>query len=163
MSFAPFLAAPPIIQIHAVAATVALVLGPIAIYRERRDRLHKWGGYIWVTAMLCTALSSFGIREYALIGPFSPIHLLSCLAIWSIWVGMRHIYRGNIRAHRKTFHSLYWNGLLIAALFNFMPGRVVNRLFFNDARELGWVVIGAGGAFLIGRILRSRQLFARLA
>jgi hypothetical protein len=44
-----------------------------------------------------------------------------------------------------------------------MPGRVVNRLFFNDARELGWVVIGAGGAFLIGRILRSRQLFARLA
>lgn len=162
MSFAPFLAASPTIQIHAIAATLALVLGPVAIYRDRRDALHKWIGYIWVIAMLCTALSSFGIRAYAVIGPFSPIHILSCLAIWSIWVGMRYIYRGNIRAHRKTFQSLYWNGVLVAALFNFLPGRIVNRLFFNDAREIGWVVIGAGGAFLVGRILLSRQSFARL-
>ena len=42
MSFAPFLAASPTIQIHAIAATLALVLGPIAIYRDRRDVLHKW-------------------------------------------------------------------------------------------------------------------------
>ena len=30
--------------------------------------------------------------------------------------------------------NLYWYGLVIAGLFNFLPGRLVNRAVLGDAR-----------------------------
>ena len=40
MTLAPFLDAPVYIQLHASTAALAVVLGPIVILRNRRDRLH---------------------------------------------------------------------------------------------------------------------------
>ena len=66
------------------AALVAHFLGPFALDRARRDRLHKVLGYTWVLAMAITALSSFFIHSFPVIGPFSPIHLLALFALWSL-------------------------------------------------------------------------------
>ncbi|CUH76627.1 DUF2306 domain-containing protein [Tropicibacter naphthalenivorans] len=155
MSLTPFLDAAPIIQTHALAATVALGLGPVVIYRQRRDRLHKVLGYVWVLAMAFAALSSFGIRAYAVLWIWSPIHLLSVMALWSLWRGMAYAFQGNIRGHLMTFRSLYWRGVLVAAVFNFLPGRVVNRMFFNDMREAGYIVIALGLAVIAWDIWRQ--------
>jgi len=163
MTFAPFLEAPTYIQIHAFTAALAVILGPFVILRNRRDRLHKTGGYIWVLAMLVVAISSFWIKEFALIGPFSPIHLLSVLTLWTLWVGMRHAFAGRIDQHRAAFQNLYWRGLLIAGLFNFMPGRATNRSVFPETPDAGWLVIVIGMAVIFGDVARRRIMQIRLA
>ena len=53
------LQAPIHIQFHILCAVYALLIGPVAIFRPRRDRLHRWLGYSWVVALALTALSSF--------------------------------------------------------------------------------------------------------
>lgn len=157
MDYAPILAAAPEIQLHASAALVALVLGPVAILRPRRDRLHRALGYVWMVAMITAALSSFWIHSFALIGGFSPIHLLSLLALWSIWLSLRAAFRGDYRLHAIVLRNLYWRGVLIAGLFNFLPGRTVNRVFFEATPRLGAVVIGVGMALILADLLRQRR------
>ena len=158
MTLTPFLTAAPHIQLHAIAALLALLLGPIALYRTRRDRLHKVLGHVWMLAMLTAALSSFAISSFGVIGPVSPIHLLSVLALWSLWRGLVTIRAGQVAAHRATLRNLYWRGVIVAALFNFLPtGRVVNRMVFPDSPQLGWVVIGAGLALLVAQAFLARS------
>ena len=158
MTLTPFLTAAPHIQLHAIAALLALFLGPIALYRTRRDRLHKVVGYVWMLAMLTAVLSSFAISNFGVIGPVSPIHLLSVLALWSLWRGIVTIRAGQVAAHHATLRSLYWRGVIVAALFNFMPtGRVVNRMVFPDTPQLGWVVIGAGLVALVAQAWLARR------
>ena len=162
MTLAPFLDAPVYIQLHASTAALAVVLGPFVILRNRRDRLHKTGGYIWVLAMFVVAVSSFWIKEFGLIGPLSPIHLLSVLTLWSLWAGLRHAFAGRIDLHRRVFQNLYWRGLLIARLFNFMPGRATNRSVFPETPDAGWVVIALGLTLILGDVARRRILEIRL-
>lgn len=148
MTFDPFLSAPVHIQIHAVAAMIAVAIGPLAILRQRRDRAHKVAGYLWVTAMLVTALSAFSIGSFGVIGPFSPIHLLAVVVLWSLWRAMAAIFRGDVALHRKVMASLYWRGLILAGLFNFLPGRIASRAVFGDRPEAGYVVIALGLAVI---------------
>ncbi len=172
MTLDPFLAAPVHIQIHAAAAVLAIGLGPLAILRRRRDRLHKIAGYTWVAAMLVTALSAFTITSFGVVGPFSPIHLLAVLALWSLWRGMAAILRGDVRLHRTVMESLYWRGLILAGLFNFLPGRTTSRAIFPEMPEAGYAVIVFGLVVMfrseIGAVLRrivdaARGLFSESA
>jgi len=65
---------------------------------------------------------------------------------------MRQIYRGNMILHRRIMTNLYWYGLVIAGLFNFLPGRLVNRTISGDASgALGYVVIILGALSLLDR------------
>ena len=157
MSIAPLLQADPVIQIHVATASLALVLGPFALYLRKRGRLHKTLGYVWVLAMGITAMSSFGIHSFAVIGPFSPIHLLAVFALWSIYEAMRHVFAGRIHLHQIVMRNLYWRGVIIAGLFNFLPGRLINRMVFEDARALGYVVIALGIGALVATALRQRR------
>lgn len=151
MTLAPLTDAPVQIQIHVIAALISILLGPLVLYRRRRDRVHKIAGYAWIVAMLTVATSSWFISSFAVIGPFSPIHGFALLTYWSVYSGMRHILARRITAHQAVLRSLYWNGLLIAGLANFLPGRAMNIVFFNGAGVLGWGVIALGGVALIMR------------
>lgn len=153
--FDPLLSAAPAIQVHVLTAILSLVLGPLVIYRNRRDRLHKTLGYVWVTAMAVTALSSFLIHGIAVLGLFSPIHLLSVVTLWSLFVAIRAAMRGDIHTHSGTLRGLYHYGLMIAGLFTFLPGRLLNTVFFADAPAGGWVVIGLGTTLIAMNILRG--------
>ena len=156
MTLLPLLSAAPIIQLHVASAVLALALGPFAIYGRRKSRLHKSMGYVWVLAMGITALSSFGIHSFPVIGPFSPIHLLALFALWSLFEGMRHIFNGRVTLHSVVMRSLYWRGLCVAGLFNFLPERTTNRIVFPDTPEAGYVVIVVGIATLVLLGLRAR-------
>lgn len=158
MTLDPYLSAPLHIQIHIVAALIALPLGPVVLYRQSRDLLHKVMGYLWVLAMVTLALSSFLITNFGIIGPFSPIHLLAVLTLWSLWTAVRHARAGRTAAHRIVLRNLYWYGLIIAGLFNFLPGRGTNRVFFDGREALGIWVIVLGLALLLGNLIRGRAV-----
>jgi uncharacterized membrane protein len=157
MDFQPFLDLPANIQVHVFAALLSICLGPFAILRNRRDRLHKMAGYVWVLAMLTVAMTALFIPSFgvAVLGHFGPIHLFVVLTLVSLFMGMRAIYRGDITAHRSWLSGLYWQGLLLAGLFNFFPGRMTNETLFPGHPERGYVVLVLGGAVMIWfRILR---------
>ena len=76
---------------------------------------------------------------------FGQIHLLSLFEIWSVFEAMWPIYLGNSALHRRIMHNLYWYGLMIAGLDNFLPGRVTNRVFLGDSQaNYGFGVIALG-------------------
>ncbi|MCV6587269.1 MAG: DUF2306 domain-containing protein [Marinibacterium sp.] len=157
MTLSPVLEAPPQIQLHLVAALLALLLGPLALYGPRRARWHRGIGYAWVAAMTITALSSFLIGHFRVIGPFSPIHALSVYALWSLWVGVGHARAGRAAAHARVMRGLYWWGLCLAGLFTLLPGRVLNRMLGDPWSDLAPVLILSGGAALAIRAMRSRD------
>ena len=156
MSLDPFLNAPLSLQLHAGAAMLAIAIGPIPIYRRKRDIWHKTFGYVWVLAMAVVALSSFFIHSFAVIGPFSPLHGLAVLTMWSLWRGITAARAGRISVHRATFRGLYWYGLLIAGLANFLPDRRINQAVFGGQDQFGWFVIVAGAMALIGYAVWGR-------
>ena len=131
MTLALYLTAAPHIQFHIALAIVALGLGPVALYRKRRDCVHKMFGYAWVVCMAGVALSSFTITSFGVFGPFSPIHLLAVWTLCSLFIAMRHVINGRIALHRLIMRNLYWYGLIVAGLLNFLPGRSTNLIFFE--------------------------------
>jgi uncharacterized membrane protein len=160
MTFEPILNAPIYILIHASAAMIALLIGPFVILRNRRDRLHKIGGYIWVVVMACAAISSFWILEFRLIGPFSPIHGLTIYVMWSLYRGVSYAIARNIEAHRQTFRALYLQWLVLAGLFTLLPGRIFNLMLFGEMPMIGTAVMGIGLVF-IGTVFVRRLMQRR--
>ena len=154
-TLAPLLDASPVIQTHAAAALVALVLGPLVLFRRRRDRLHKAGGYIWIVAMAVAAVSSFWIHTLPMIGPFGPIHLLSVLTLVALTVGLRAAVTRRIEAHRCTMQALYFWSLGVAGTFTLLPGRIMHRVLFPDDSLPGFAFL-ALLALTIWALLRWR-------
>ncbi|MGC1496781.1 MAG: DUF2306 domain-containing protein [Sulfitobacter sp.] len=131
MTLAPLLDASLVIQLHALFAMMALGV-VIAIFSIRRgSKAHKVLGWVWVIAMTVTALSSFWINEIQLLGPFSPIHLLSVLTLYSLVMNVRAARARNIRAHQRGMKSLVFGALILAGAFTFLPGRIMHQVFLG--------------------------------
>jgi uncharacterized membrane protein len=143
MTLLPFLTAPLPVQAHIVAALLALILGPFALYRQRRDRTHKVIGYVWVTAMSVLAVGSFLIPSHFTPVGIGPLHGFAVLTLWSLWAGVRAAIARDINRHQAILRSLYSNGLILAGAFTFLPGRTLNRMLFGEPSQLGWLVIAA--------------------
>ena len=127
----------PVIQIHLAVALYAVLIGPIAVFRPRRDITHKILGYSWVLAMALLAGSSFFITEIRH-GRFSLIHILSCLVLVSLVRGLWLIGQRGINAHARQMQALYLQILLGAGGFTFLPDRAMSRLFFSQNPWLGF-------------------------
>ena len=133
MDLAPILHNPWHVQLHVLTAVLAFVVGPFAMMRRSRDIWHKVFGYTWVTAMLITALTSFWIFGFRLIGPFSPIHGLSIYVIWSLASAIWHVRNGNIAEHRATMLQLYLWAVCVTGLATLLPGRSMNLALLGGA------------------------------
>lgn len=145
----------PAIQLHVLCAAGACLLGPIVLWRRRRDRWHKIMGYTWVVFMALTSLSSFAIFEIRLLGPFSPIHGLSIFVLFNLWRHVTAARQNRIMDHQKGMQQLYIWALLVAGLFTFLPGRVMNRTFFPDAPVTGFIILALLlGGFIIWLLRR---------
>ena len=116
---------------HAYAAVLALLLGAIQFSLPKRGVLHKSMGYAWMASMAYVAVSAFFIHELRLIGPFSPIHLLSIFTLWGIYSSITAARRGDIERHRIINIQLYVFALLVAGAFTFFPGRIMYRVLFG--------------------------------
>jgi uncharacterized membrane protein len=149
------LAAGPAVTFHVVSALEAVVLAPIVLLRRRRDRLHKTLGYIWVTAMATTALSSFWISGMRVVGPYGPIHALSVFTLGALYVAIRHARLGNRRAHEGVMRNLAFWSLGVAGTLAFLPGRLMANMLFDEHQVLGFALVLTAAilAVLFGRVL----------
>lgn len=129
MTFAPLANASLIIQIHTALAIGTAVL-TIAIFSlSKGSRHHRIMGWVWVTMMALVALSSFAIHTIRLIGPLSPIHLLSVFVLWSLYQAVTAARSHRIADHKRNMQGLAFGALLIAGAFTFLPGRLMNAVF----------------------------------
>ncbi len=158
MTFEPLFLSPPIIQFHALAATLALILGPVAVLRRSRDRWHKVLGYLWVLAMLAASISSFWINSLQIVGPFGPIHILSVYVLWSLWEGINAARRGDTVTHRTTMVGLYFWALCITGMITLTPGRRLNEALLGGSNVLGIVVPLIVITVLLVTVYRKRVL-----
>ena len=100
MTLEPILSASTAVQIHLLAAVMTLALTPVMLMRRKGTRGHVLWGRFWVIFMALTAASSFWIMEIRLIGPWSPIHILSMITLLSLFNAVRAARRRRISAHK---------------------------------------------------------------
>ena len=131
MSLAPLLDAAPAIPLHAFAAMGAFVLGLVQFAAPKGTLPHRTLGWIWVGLMAFVAISSFWINQIRLIGPWSPIHLLSIFTLTMLPFGVWMAHRHRVIDHRRIMILMFTGALVIAGLFTLMPGRIMHSVIFG--------------------------------
>lgn len=130
-----------IIFVHAIAATVALCLGPVWILRRKNPQ--KWTIailYVWIVLMSIVSISSYWIRHIN-DGSFSFIHILSVVTVLSICESLYFLYK------QKTF--FLWTkplvsayiGLVLAGIGTLLPGRLISRFVIDFPLIFGGITI----------------------
>jgi uncharacterized membrane protein len=131
MSLAPLLDAAPAIPLHAFAAMAAFALGLVQFASPKGTLPHRTLGWIWVALMATVAISSFWIHQLRLIGPFSPIHLLSIFTLVTLPLAVWRAHSHQVSAHRWTMIALFSGALVVAGLFTLLPGRIMHEVVFG--------------------------------
>jgi uncharacterized membrane protein len=131
MSLGPLLSAPPPIPWHAFAALAALAMGGAQLALPKGTTRHRVMGYAWAALMLVIAISSFWIQQIRLIGPFSPIHILSIIVLITVPLAVWHAHRHRVAKHRRVMISLYVFALIGAGVFTLLPGRIMHAVVFG--------------------------------
>lgn len=128
----------PAVLVHLVFASIALVLGPVALWARKGSHGHRAVGYAWVTAMIGAALSAFFIRSKGTFqwAGFSPIHILAVVTLVGVSAAIVAVIKRNISAHRKTMQRTYFAGCVGAGLFTLLPGRYLGDLLWHHTLGL---------------------------
>jgi uncharacterized membrane protein len=132
MSLSPLLNAAPAIPLHAFAAMTAFVLGAVQLAAPKGTLPHRTLGWIWVAVMAIVAGSSFWIHQIRLVGPWSPIHLLSIFTLVMLPLGVWMAHRHRVADHRRIMILMFTGALLIAGLFTLLPGRIMHAVVFGQ-------------------------------
>lgn len=131
MTLAPLLQASLPIQIHAVAALAAFVLGCVQLAGVKGTTTHRAIGYTWAALMVVVAASSFMIHEIRQLGGFSLIHVLSIGTLVSLPLAIVYARGHRVQAHKRVMLMLFFGALVIAGVFTLMPGRIMSRVVFG--------------------------------
>ncbi len=131
MSLAPLLDAAPAIPVHAFAAMSAFVLGLVQFAAPKGTLPHRTIGWIWVLLMASVAVSSFWIHQIKLIGPWSPIHLLSIFTLVMLPLAVWRAHRHRVGDHRRAMIAIFSGALVVAGLFTLLPGRIMHTVVFG--------------------------------
>jgi uncharacterized membrane protein len=131
VSLAPLLNAAPPISLHAFAAMAAFALGVVQLAAPKGTLPHRTLGWIWVCLMVSVALSSFWIHQIRLLGPWSPIHLLSIFTLVTVPLGVWKAHRHEVADHRRIMILIFSGALVIAGLFTLLPGRIMHAVLFG--------------------------------
>ncbi|MCD7058751.1 DUF2306 domain-containing protein [Pelagibacterium xiamenense] len=129
------------VQLHAGAALLATLLGTVVMLMKKGTRIHKAMGRVWLGLMAAVALSSFGITEVRMFGPYSLLHALSVFTLFSLVGGFWAARTGNLLAHRSTMISLYVFALLLTGGFTLLPGRRMHAVIFADGGTTAGLVV----------------------
>jgi uncharacterized membrane protein len=132
MSLAPLLDAAPAIPVHAFAAMTAFVLGLVQFAAPKGTLPHRTVGWIWVGLMASVAISSFWIHQLRVVGPWSPIHLLSIFTLVMLPLGVWRAHAHRVVDHRRIMISMFAGALVVAGLFTLMPGRIMHTVVFGN-------------------------------
>jgi uncharacterized membrane protein len=131
MSLTPLLVAPIAIQVHAFAAMGAFTVGLVQFAGPKGTAMHRVLGWAWVALMAVVAASSFWIHEIRQWQGFSVIHLLSIYVLVALPMAVAAARHHRISAHKKTMTGIFIGGLVVAGLFTFLPGRIMNAVLLG--------------------------------
>jgi uncharacterized membrane protein len=131
MTLAPLLEAEPAIPLHTFAAMAAFALGLVQFAAPKGTLPHRTIGWIWVALMAGVAISSFWINQLRLVGPFSPIHLLSIYTLVMLPLAVWRAHSHRVGEHRRAMTWLFAGALVIAGLFTLLPGRIMHAVVFG--------------------------------
>ncbi|MTD15071.1 DUF2306 domain-containing protein [Nakamurella sp. YIM 132087] len=147
------------IALHAVAATLALVIGPFQILRRvKGDLIHRIVGRTWAGLMLFVAAGSFLFGGYG-----SAIDIfLRALAVWtlfSVTFAIWRVRRGDVQNHRGFMIGTYLG--LIGALIGVLAVHTRRIPSWFEAYPLmmsliAVAIVAVGGFFLAWVDIRFR-------
>ncbi len=128
MTLSPLLDAAPAIPLHAFAAMAAFALGLVQFAAPKGTLPHRTVGWVWVGLMACVALSSFWIHQIRLVGPWSPIHLLSIFVLIMLPLAVWRAHTHRVTAHRRAMIAIFSGALVVAGLLTLLPGRIMHKV-----------------------------------
>jgi uncharacterized membrane protein len=131
MTLAPLLHAGAVIQIHAFVAMAAFVLGAVQLAAPKGTPRNRAMGWLWVLLLATIAVSSFWIHTIRMIGPFSPIHLLSIFTLITLPLAVLAARRHRVAQHRNAMIMIFLGALVVAGLFTLVPGRIMHAVVFG--------------------------------
>ena len=131
VSLAPLLDAAPAIPVHAFAAMSAFMVGLVQFAAPKGTLPHRTLGWIWVLLMASVAVSSFWIHQIRLLGPWSPIHLLSIFTLVMLPLAVWRAHQHRVTDHRRVMIALFSGALVVAGLFTLLPGRIMHAVVFG--------------------------------
>lgn len=143
MTLTPLADAGTIIQIHVFAAIAALLIGPVALLRGRRDGWHRLAGGVWVVLMVLVAASGLLISERPVWGPFSPIHLFSVITFAGLVGALRAAWARDFIRHGRIMRALYAQALIIPGVFTLLPGRRLQAVIDAEAGMVPFALAAA--------------------
>lgn len=131
MTLAPLLAAPLLIQLHAALGISALVVGAARLVRPSNDRLNHGLGWTFLALLLLTAgtacLCPTPAGSPNLLG-FTPMHGFAVIAVAGAGAAVAAAWRGDELRWRKIVTGTFAGVLLMAGLFEVVPGRLLNTV-----------------------------------
>ncbi len=140
MDLSPLLEASLPIRVHVATILPAFLIGSWLIFVSRKGSpLHRAGGVVFVALMTVTALSALSIASQVWpllrVGELvlGPIHLLVPYTLFGVWQSVRALRRGDHAAHGSAMRRLYFLAIFLAGAFTFAPGRVMYRMFIEQA------------------------------
>lgn len=124
-----------LILIHSLASAIALMVGTLNLLKTKGTKVHKIWGWIFVTSMLASSLSSFGIYNER----FSLIHILSVLVI--IWLSraiyaIRFKHSNWLHVHASSIGAAYI-AIVIAGV-----GVLVRKILLPGNSNAGYIASG---------------------
>jgi uncharacterized membrane protein len=131
MSLAPLLDAAPAIPLHAFSAMAAFALGVVQFAAPKGTLPHRTLGWVWVLLMASVAASSFWIHQIRLVGPWSPIHLLSIFTLTMLPLAVWRAHTHRVADHRRIMILIFTGALVVAGLFTLLPGRIMHTVVFG--------------------------------
>ena len=130
MNINAFTEAPPVIQLHVIAAVSALAIGLGLLVMPKGRILHRPMGSLCAVLLLITAVSAAFIMQINN-GSWSFIHAFVPLTLFGLFGLIMGIVRRRRVDHRKAAHGLIFGALLIPGLFAFLPSRLMNVVLFG--------------------------------
>ena len=153
MSLAPLLEAAPAIPLHAFAAMTAFVLGLVQFAAPKGTLPHRTLGWIWVLLMAGVAVSSFWIHQIRLVGPWSPIHLLSIFVLAMLPLAVWRAHTQRVADHRRIMILMFSGALVVAGLAAWLHSRASSKAglaVWGAVTAVGSVTALVLGVFLAG-------------
>jgi len=117
-----------VLLIHLGFSLLALLAILAILASPKGTQAHRWLGRIAATALVLSAMSSFGILAR---GHLSALHILSVITLVNIPVAIWMVRQGRVTAH-KLGMLINAGGLVVAGLFaTFAPGRTLYGAIFG--------------------------------
>ena len=130
---------PPLVWLHLASILLATGLTPVMLLRRKGDGRHRRLGYLWVGAMLLTAVTSLfftsrvdsGANLGVFTGDFSPIHLLSAFVLLQLPRIVLAARRHDRAGHERGIRAMVFGALVVAGFFTFPFDRMLGGWLFG--------------------------------